>query len=314
MPEWDRVQAARQDALQHTPPGAYLGVLERPPPLPASIPVTAFETYLRCPARYAYDRILRLHTEDAWTEELEPRRRGTALHRILEAFLAQRGLRPLCTETDPVAAAATLHQVASEILDDVEAEGGFDPVMQAYARTRWLAGLIDSEPKGLLRAWLDLELDPPTPTHPVAVEWAFEDLQIGPARLRGSIDRVDRMGSTLSILDYKTGSPPAQHLVHEGISFQPIAYAEALARAHPDARLTAAFLSLKRPDALRSTAPIDLSEDLRRPLVERAAEAAEALAAGHYPTTVHGPAAAGCAWCPHRRICRADHTRSLERP
>ena len=313
-PAWDLAQQIQHRArLAHTP-NPYVGFLERPPPLPRSIPVTAFEQYLRCPARYAYDRLLGLRTEEAWTEELEPRRRGTALHRILEAFLLRRGLASLYRDVDREAAAAQLHEVASEILDTVEAEGGFEPLMQAYARDRWLAGLVDSAPAGLLRAWLDSEIDAPLPSRPIAVERAFSELAVGPTRLRGSIDRIDQVGDTLRITDYKTGSPPARRLVQSGLAFQPIAYAAALAQSHPGVPLTARFLSLKRPDTLRHTPEIDLSDTARQPLLERAEIAAHDMAAGHFPTTRHGPVDAGCAWCPHRRICRADHTRSQMDP
>jgi ATP-dependent helicase/nuclease subunit B len=307
-PEWDLAQRTQHLARHSDTPNAHMGFLERPPPLPASIPVTAFEQYLRCPARYAYDRLLGLRTEEVWSEELEPRRRGTALHRILEAFLLRRKLAPLYREADRTAAAARLHEVASEILDAVEAEGGFEPVMQAYARSRWLAGLIDTAPAGLLRAWLDSEIDAPVPSRPVAVERDFSDLAVGPVRLRGSIDRIDQVGGTLRITDYKTGAPPAQRLVRSGLAFQPIAYAAALAQTHPRVPLTARFLSLKRPDTLRHTTETDLSDDARQPLLEQAKTAAHEMAAGHFPTTPHGATDGGCRWCPHRRICRVDHT------
>ena len=308
-PAWNRAQAEVQEQRRVPEPGAYDGILDRPPPLPSTVPVTAFEGYIRCPARYAYDRVLGLRVEEEWSEELEPRRRGTALHRILEKYLLDRHLAPLRGEADRTSAAAALHRIACEVLDEVESEGGFEPVMQDYARSRWLAGLIDNAPAGLLRAWLDSEIDAEVATIPIAVELPFSNLRVGPIRLRGSIDRVDRIVGTgaLAITDYKTGTAPSARIVRSGLAFQPIAYAEAVAAAHPNVAITASFLSLKKPDALRRTRPIELSDGERRALLDGAADAARALAQGQFPTTVHGPEDAGCSWCPHRRICRVDH-------
>ncbi len=308
-PAWTAAQRDLRTQRTAPEPGVYSGILDRPPPLPPSIPVTAFEGYIRCPARYAYDRVLALRMEEEWSEELEPRRRGTALHRILERFLARRSLAPLAGERDRRAAAASLHSVACEVLDEVEADGGFEPIMQAYARSRWLAGLIDETPAGLLKAWLDSEIDAGVPASPLGVEIPFSGLDIGPIRLRGSIDRVDRVAGTLAITDYKTGTAPSQRQVALGLALQPVAYAEALARLHPGMPVTASFLTLKKPDNLRRTKAIDLSDSAREPLWEAAAEDAENLAAGRFPTTAHRATDAGCAWCPHRRICRVDHSR-----
>jgi RecB family exonuclease len=125
---------------------------------------------------------------------------------------------------------------------------------------------------------------------------------------------VDRIGAELAITDYKTGVAPSARLVAKGLAFQPVAYAEALARRHPDTPITASFLTLKKPDALRRTQPLDLSEAAREPLMAQAVAAAEDLAAGRFSTTVHGPTDAGCSWCPHRRICRVDHAKNQEFP
>lgn len=309
------------------PLGVRDGQLEVPPPAPSVLTVTALETYLVCPARYWYGQVLRIGPPDRTSPELEPRRRGIALHRILEQFLRDRDLRPLSGEPDPNAAAARLHAVASEVLDLVEKEGGFDPLFQRYARRRWLAGLIDERPAGVLRAWLDAEIAGP-PLIPEAVEQRFDGLRVGPVELRGVLDRVDRLpnGARL-VTDYKTGTPPSRARVEAGLSLQPVAYATMVAAHHPGP-VASSFLSLARPDVLRRTAiagdpealdavctPTErprallLDGEARQVLIDRAAEAAHALVAGRFAPTRYTPEIAGCRTCPFRRICRRDPER-----
>ncbi|MEZ4240424.1 MAG: PD-(D/E)XK nuclease family protein [Myxococcota bacterium] len=223
----------------------------------------------------------------------------------------------------PAAARARLHEVASQVLDEIEAGGGFDPLFQAYARSRWLAGLVDDRPAGILRSWLDREQREPTGV-PEAVEQPFDGLAVGPLRVRGVIDQVDRLpnGARL-VTDYKTGAPPTREQLATGLAFQPVAYAAWVA-GHTGAAV-AASLSLSRPDAIRrsalaghpdalqavgdtSTRPLVLDDDARDALMARAGAAAEQLVRGAFSPTSHPPALAGRR-CPYRRICRLDPVR-----
>lgn len=230
---------------------------------------------------------------------------------------------------DPEALADALATVAEATLSEVEAEGGFDPDFQAYARRRWLAGLRDREPAGILKVWLDEERDAVPARRPRAVEASFDDLPVGPLRLKGVLDRLDELPSgALVVTDYKTGAPPTRQAVAEGWSLQPYAYASAVAALHPDRPVVSSFLSLARPDALRRTGWMGDPDTLRevcspgerrgsvaitaagrQSVLERAGARATELLAGRFPTTDRGPEAAGCASCPYARICRADHPR-----
>ncbi|MBX2803002.1 MAG: PD-(D/E)XK nuclease family protein [Myxococcales bacterium] len=299
------------------------GLLRRAPRAPAVLSVTALEAFMRCPQRYWYDRVLGLQSTDAWAPELEPRRRGTALHEILERFVEQRGMRALAGG-DPRVLGPELAAVAAAVLDEVELQGGFDPAFQAYARTRWLAGLTDDAPAGILRAWLDKEIAATTGAVPLAVEKPFNNLRIGPIRLRGVLDRLDRLPSgALVVTDYKTGAAPTRRAVAEGLALQPYAYAEAARRMHPDTPVVSSFLSLAKPDRLRHTGWVGDAEAIdeactptqrrtavvvddaeRAEVLGRAAEHAKELIAGRFPTTRISPDDAGCASCPHARVCR----------
>lgn len=312
---------------------AWSGALEHPPPRPPALSVTALETLVRCPARYWYDRVLGLATDDPWSPELEPRRRGTALHEILQRFVETRLGKPLVGE-DRAAAAAELHAIAESALDEVEQAGGFEPSLQAWARARWLAGLVDQRPAGILAAWLDQELTASDPLIPQSVEQSFGDLTVGGLPLRGQLDRLDRHRSgALLVTDYKTGSAPAAVRVAEGLALQPLVYAEAAQRSNPGAPVAAAYLTLKRADDVRRRAwtgdpqALDALTDEserrtatalepadRRALLDEAAAKARTALAGAFPTTTLGPLRAGCEWCPHARICRVDHAAQVLDP
>lgn len=312
--------------------GARDGMLDPPPPAPAALPVTAVDTYLACPARYWYGHVLGLAPPDATRPELEPRRRGIAVHRILERFVRERqgGALP-----DPDAERrrlrALLHAIASEVLDAVESEGGFDPMFHGYARSRWLAGLVDDKPSGMLRAWLDAEAERPDLV-PEDVELRFDGLAVGPVAVRGVIDRVDRLpnGARL-VTDYKTGTPPTRARVEAGLAFQGLAYA-AHVEAATGAPVASAFLSLARPDAIRRTTfagdpaaldaactsserrtALDLDADARAARIADVGRALDRLVAGAFPPTPHGRTLAGCPRCPFRRVCRLDELRHATR-
>jgi RecB family exonuclease len=309
------------------------GLLQKPLPRPTGITVTALETYTRCPARYWYTYELGLAPPDRVAPELEPRRRGTALHRILEYFLKGRDMAPLSGEKDPEGARHALFEAATRVLDELEEEGGFDPLFQGYARRRWTAGLVDDAPAGILRVWLDAEIAGPM-SQPEAVEQRHDGLQVGPVLLRGVLDRVDRYPSGVRLVtDYKTGTPPPRSWIESGFTLQPIAYSAMVAVA-TGAPVAASFLSLARPDELRRTAFIGdaaaldqvctpserrravvLDEGKRQELLDRAAVAAQALVEARFPPSPHGQDVAGCPVCAFRRICRLDpHRHGLQPP
>lgn len=333
LPEGERRELARRARVWaargvEAPMGAWDGLLQRPPEVPAELAVTSLETFLACPARYWYGRVLRLGPADEWEAELAADRRGTALHRVLEEFFKRRELRGLGEQ--PVdALARELHRVASEVLDAVEREGGFDLEVFRWRRDRWLAGLVDEAPKGVLRCWLEYELERAQTVEVVAVEQEFRELQLGPLRLRGKIDRLDRVGDGLLIVDYKSGSRHDANLIDKGLALQPVAYADAVSRAHPEVPVASVYLSLKDPDDIK---PMGWSGDpglvkalsgrharstfdrpRARELLAFAAEGARRLVCGRFHPTLAGPADARCERCDFKRVCRVDHERAAAR-
>jgi RecB family exonuclease len=321
------VSARREAHVARSGPdlGPWDGMIGPLPDPPRTLRVTSLERFLRCPARFAYAEILGLRPDVAFEPEVDPARRGAAVHRILERFYQDRRLQPVQgLAGDALAAAsARLHAVAEAVFDELAAEGGFEAPYLAYERDRWLAGLADERPAGLLRAWLEAEVAFPSTLAPVAVEEASVGLPVGPVRVVGRIDRVDRAGGGLLVTDYKTGASPSVDDVARGLALQPVAYAAAVEARSPGTPVASVYQELARPDdvtrrgwtgdpaVLERLAPsraatLPLDGPARDRLLAHAGTAAERLLAGRFHATLASPEEAGCASCDFRRICRTD--------
>ncbi|HEX2023864.1 MAG TPA: PD-(D/E)XK nuclease family protein [Acidimicrobiales bacterium] len=157
-------------------------------------------TYDDCPLRYAYEYVLGARRDAGVHANL-----GSLVHEVLAAFL------------DPVADAAPrtherLMTLAEERWRDDVAR--FRPQVEE-ARRDYFA---------MLNAWWEAEGDGALAPEVVAVERRFE-VDVGPHRLTGFIDRIDRIegsgdegGPALRIVDYKTGkAEPAADAVADDL-------------------------------------------------------------------------------------------------
>ncbi len=179
---------------------------------------TWLETYAECPYRFLLGNLLRLTPLDEPEAllRLEPRTKGTIVHRILQRFVAELGAPP--NPADAEAQHRALRAIIDEELAQAEAQGLTGaPLLWGADKTE----IIDD-----LRAWLDEELATSSGYARSAVEVAFGPTwSEGPrsplardeplvlelagqhARLGGLIDRIDYTpGGPYKVIDYKTGS------------------------------------------------------------------------------------------------------------
>ncbi|MCB0872148.1 MAG: ATP-dependent helicase [Actinobacteria bacterium] len=179
---------ARADALHPLPP----------PPAPASPPriarpgvstsVTGIARYRSCPLQYRYAHVDHVPPRPDPTREV-----GVAAHSALQAHMY-----PGSPEPD----ANAIH---ARFAAELRHHGVQDTAQAKHA----LALAAESFPK-LVRRTLASGVSP------VAVERPFT-LALGPHRVRGRIDRVDRSpDGGYALVDYKTGSPPKAGADHEG--------------------------------------------------------------------------------------------------
>lgn len=312
-------RAARSAASRAADLGPWDGVSDRSEPVEQPIGVTALESWLVCPARYGFLEVLGVGRRADAAPDVSPAQRGSVVHTIVERFARDvlMGPRP-----DPDAAAQALHALAVEVLETLDGS----PAWAAAERDRWLAGLLDDAPKGLLAAWLASELG--SDRRVDAVEVPFELALPGGVRVRGRIDRVDAIrasGGGRLVIDYKSGRPPSVRRVARGLAVQPLAYAAAVARGVEP--VATAFLPLVDPasidlvgftgdDALiariarprAARLPLDPAD--RDALLAYVAQGVVRLRAGVFHPTLAEPEEAGCSSCPVARICRRDGVRA----
>ena len=157
------------------------------PPVPGRRPrpgviasITAIARYRKCPLQYRFAHIDRVPPRPDPSREV-----GTAAHAALEAFFRPGGERR--------APAVLVDHFATELTTARVADSPQGRHALAVARDRFPTLVERTRRSGVV---------------PVAVERPFT-LQLGPHRVHGRIDRVDRLpGGGFGLVDYKTGSPP----------------------------------------------------------------------------------------------------------
>jgi RecB family exonuclease len=145
---------------------------------------TQLDTYDDCPLRYAYQYVMRARDEPGVHAGL-----GSLVHEVLAAFLDPAAEDPPDRTLDGL-----LHLADRHWRDDI---ARYRPQAEE-ARRDFVAMLTD---------WWEAEGSRPELAESVvAVERPF-DIGVGPHRLVGKIDRIDRVdsGVGLRVIDYKTG-------------------------------------------------------------------------------------------------------------
>ncbi len=250
-------------------------------PLPGAFSYSQFDTYERCPLRYALQHVYQLPAEAtvaAFTF-------GTTAHAAFEAFTKER--RERAARGDPAPTRADLERLfaaawTSEGFPDRTSEETYHRRVGTLLDHFWegeLAGAGEALHEELGFA---LRLDPGDGSPPV--------------RIAGVIDRIDRLPSGgLEVIDYKTGNPGSQKSVDENLqlSIYALACRDALGLGTPE-RVTLYFTEAAlRMSTTRTDAQLDAA---REDLLARAS----AIRAGDFHAT---PSFRTCAWCDYRAIC-----------
>lgn len=209
-----------------------------------------FNDYGACPFRFFANRLLKLEALKTPEAGMDVLQTGSLNHQLLERTyetLREEGLSIVPEHTD--VALEILQEVAPEILATAPERYGFRP-------TR----LWEQEQKTLLERLKRLVMLDFSPDNPIAKAFPGEErrpyqleapfgrdggvdvvLDLGDSgrlKLNGYIDRIDRVGDGLVIIDYKTGSTKFKvEDMREGRNFQMIVYllaARQLIAADPD--------------------------------------------------------------------------------
>ena len=166
---------------------------------------TSFDDYLECPLRYCYTQVLSISEEEDLDNDLDASQLGTCIHNVLEKIYA-----PYVGRT---VEAAGLRQALTDLPQLMEAEfreyylHGRD----TEGRNRFYHSVAETQLRNLLQKEIAL-LEQGHQLEMVAVEQMIEPPYLlgqtpdgAPLRLRGKVDRIDRLDGRLRIIDYKTG-------------------------------------------------------------------------------------------------------------
>ncbi len=186
---------------------------------------SALETFARSPVQFFVDRILRVSPPEPFEGWLNPREKGTLIHRVLYRFYHD--LPPENrTET-------ALRQIAEQewqktplppsILTDIQRE----MFLGSPSRPGLFAKFLESERQWLTRTGLTpayfeqsfgslLSGDGSAPHAALELELGGDKIS-----LRGFIDRIDLTADGgWVVVDYKTGNIPSHRDIEEGVSLQ----------------------------------------------------------------------------------------------
>lgn len=172
----------------------------RGPPLPRGTAVSGgarlFENQALCPFRaFALHRLQVQPLEEVGIG-LDPRQHGNLLHHALEHFWTHVGSHAALEALDREALVAVTNQAVERALDGDDERAAIGGALRALEHRR-LVRLLDD--------WIERCERPRAAFEVVAMEEARE-IECGGIRMNVRIDRVDRVGDAMLVLDYKTGT------------------------------------------------------------------------------------------------------------
>ena len=231
---------------------------------------SAIEIYEECPLRFKLEREWNLPRDVPASLHY-----GAAMHRILHTFYdAQRYGR--------------------EIGDDDLLEQFRSDLASAGIADRYQYELYLRQGFEQLRQFFEFARSAPAP-EVIETECKFE-LQVGPAKLSGRVDRIDRTGpDTVAIVDYKTGKPKLQEDADESLQLSLYALAARETWGKRADRLI--FHNLENSTTISTTR---LEGELEA-AKSRVQDASDGIAAGRFAPKV----GYHCAYCPYRNLCPA---------
>jgi ATP-dependent helicase/nuclease subunit B len=307
---------------------------------------TQLERYATCPFRFLLSDVLDLEPHEPIEPEIDPRRRGLALHRVL-ADLHGPGEGQPPSAHDRAALAAVLRDlVAGQFAVGTEIPA-YERALQAAELefAERFADLYCRQAEEYLTAvgsgWDELpsprfvELSfgklpdvEPSPEDAAPLPHVTFGPQDAPVRVRGRIDRIDvgRRGGrdAFTVIDYKTRWAPRFQFadIGAGRALQLAIYAAAARRSgllDPEASvfqmaywtltLAGCVVGLKgKSRALEMMEP-ELVADIERTLDDVVPRIVERLRSGQFPV-VNADDDCG-KWCPYSMVCRVGQVRSV---
>jgi RecB family exonuclease len=182
--------------------------------------VSEIETYLACPLRWFYERVVSPRQLDY---EFDARSRGRLAHEMLRAtyeLLMSELPEGRVTPANLPRALALAEDALSAVVAREPSARNLEERQVRSELGRAVARLVEMDAMQL-----------PGSFRPALLEWAFggeEGVDFGDFKLRGRIDRVDTDGRHAVVIDYKTGAVHARAKLLDSGRVQAALYAEAV--------------------------------------------------------------------------------------
>jgi DNA helicase-2/ATP-dependent DNA helicase PcrA len=226
-------------------------------------------TYLSCPLRYKFARVLRIPTEQTLQQRF-----GITVHQVLERYHAEGG--------------ATLEQLLG-LLDAAWRRGGFGKSGRELR-------LREKAREALTRYHARLHGED---ARPVWFERQFA-FRVGPHQLRGRVDRVDRLvggtGEEYELIDYKTSRPKTAAQLRDDVQLSLYALAAKEAWQLESSRAAYHYVLDDRK------VPVPRGENDAESIRRTALEVGDKILAQEFDPT---PSHAVCSICDYRIVCPA---------
>jgi ATP-dependent helicase/nuclease subunit B len=262
-----------------------------PQPSGAGLPITslsasAYDDLRTCPYKFFALRQLGLREADELDTEVDKRDFGTWLHEVLRQFHESLQSRPDVTPQGRVALIDATAQAVSQAMGLASEE--FLPFGAAWPGVRdgYLSWLQTHEQAGNHFERAELQLDQ----------------AIGPVKLVGRIDRIDRQANGLTlVLDYKSEdlSKTRQRVANPFEDTQMAFYAALL----PDDELAGAYITLGEKQGTVKVPQADIVA-VRDALIEGLLHDVAQIGRGAALPALGEPPA--CDYCAARGLCRRD--------
>jgi len=256
-------------ALQQSTVAAWL-LMDPSANFTTGLSASSIEIYEMCPLRFKLEREWNLPREVSAALHY-----GAAMHGVLRTFYdAHRYQRTVSDD-----------ELLEQFRSDLAARG----IADRYQYDLYLRQGIDQ-----LRQFFECARNENLP-EVIETESGF-DLQVGEAKLRGRVDRIDSTGpDTVAVVDYKTGKPKTQDDADESLqlSLYAIAAQETLGKRAD--RLI--FHNLENNTTITTARSGAELEEAKL----RVQKVAAAIAHGEFPPNPKFH----CAFCPYRNLCPA---------
>jgi CRISPR/Cas system-associated exonuclease Cas4 (RecB family) len=165
---------------------------------------SSLDTYLQCPIKFYYQHIMRLQEKEEASEDIDSQEIGKFVHEVLNKFFAPCIGRKLETHD-------LLPERMKQLTDELFAQKfGAEPAGAAYLLKRQIQRQLET----LLKEYQQ----PMAEESEIILQGLEKRISIHAlgTKFEGRLDRIERRGNKIFILDYKTGPKPSKPPINFG--------------------------------------------------------------------------------------------------